>query len=70
MASFFEGLPEREASTLNGFAGNVIDRQSEHRNAESVTAALADETARLLSVRRREGLVPAGTAAGSAVHRA
>jgi len=47
MTSFFEGLPDKEASTFNGFAGNVIDRQSEHRNAESVAAALADKTARL-----------------------
>lgn len=46
MASFFEGLPEREASTLNGFAGNVIDRQSEHRTSESVSLALAEDTAR------------------------
>jgi len=47
MASFFEGLPEREASTLNGFTGNVIDRQSEHRTDDSVALALADNAARL-----------------------
>lgn len=46
MSSFFEGLPEKEASTFNGFAGNVIDRWSEHRDAESVKSALADSRAR------------------------
>ena len=46
MSSFFEGLPEKEASTFNGFAGNVIDRQSEQRTAESVTLALADPAAK------------------------
>jgi NAD+ diphosphatase len=46
MASFFDGLPEKEASTLNGFAGNVIDRDSEHRTSDSVSNALADSAAR------------------------
>jgi NAD+ diphosphatase len=61
MASFFEGLPEREASTLNGFAGNVIDRQSEHRNAESVTAALADRSARIYLFAGDKALFRAGS---------
>lgn len=47
MSSFFEGLPDKEPSKSNGFAGNVIDRQSEHRDAQSVSTALADRTARL-----------------------
>jgi NAD+ diphosphatase len=47
MSRFFEGLPDQEPSKSNGFAGNVIDRQSEHRDAQSVSAALADQTARL-----------------------
>jgi NAD+ diphosphatase len=47
MAGFFDGMPEREASLLPGFGGNRIDRRSEHRSADSVPAALADENARL-----------------------
>ena len=47
MASFFEGLPETEASSLHGFSGNRIDRRSEKRDDGAVAAALADPAARL-----------------------
>ncbi|HET7714299.1 MAG TPA: NAD(+) diphosphatase [Bauldia sp.] len=47
MASFFDGLPETEPSTLHGFAGNRIDRRSEKRDDGAVAAALADPEARL-----------------------
>lgn len=47
MASFFEGLPETEASSLHGFSGNQIDRRSEKRDDGAVAAALADPAARL-----------------------
>jgi len=43
--------PEREPSSLVGFAGNRIDRQSENRTEESLPAALADPRARLLLTR-------------------
>ena len=61
MASFFDGLPEREASTFNGFAGNVIDRQSEHRTAESVKAALADPNTRFYLFAGEKALFRPGT---------
>lgn len=47
MASFFDGLPETEASSLHGFSGNRIDRRSEKRDEGVVPAALADPAARL-----------------------
>ncbi len=47
MTSFFEGLPETEASSLHGFAGNRIERRSEKRDDSAVAAALADPAARL-----------------------
>jgi NAD+ diphosphatase len=47
MASFFDGLPETEASSLHGFAGNRIERRSEKRDDDAVPAALADPAARL-----------------------
>jgi NAD+ diphosphatase len=43
--------PEREASQFIGFAGNLIDRQSENRSDDSATLALADPSARLMLVR-------------------
>jgi len=43
--------PEREPSSLVGFAGNRIDRQSENRSEESLPSALADPSARLLLTR-------------------
>jgi NAD+ diphosphatase len=47
MASFFDGLPETEASSLHGFSGNRIERRSEKRDDGAVAAALADPAARL-----------------------
>jgi NAD+ diphosphatase len=47
MASFFDGLPQTEASSQHGFSGNRIDRRSEKRDEEAVPAALADPAARL-----------------------
>jgi NAD+ diphosphatase len=47
MTSFFDGLPETEASSRLGFSGNRIDRRSEKRDEGAVAAALADPTARL-----------------------
>ncbi len=40
--------PEREPSQFVGFAGNIIDRQSENRADDSVEKALADPATRLL----------------------
>ncbi|TIX79727.1 MAG: NADH pyrophosphatase, partial [Mesorhizobium sp.] len=40
--------PLREPSQFVGFAGNVIDRQSENRADDSVEMALADPAVRLL----------------------
>jgi NAD+ diphosphatase len=47
MASFFDGLPAAEASSLHGFSGNRIDRRSEKRDEGAVASALADPAARL-----------------------
>ncbi|UDL92354.1 NAD(+) diphosphatase [Mesorhizobium sp. PAMC28654] len=43
--------PLREPSQFVGFAGNMIDRQSENRSDDSVEKALADPSARLLLMR-------------------
>ena len=43
--------PPIEPSQSAGFAGNVIDRQAEHRADDSAEKALADPTARLIMVR-------------------
>lgn len=43
--------PEREPSQSVGFAGNEIDRQSEHRSDDSAEAALADPSCRILVMR-------------------
>ena len=43
--------PEREPSQFVGFAGNVIDRQSEKRSDDDVAIALADPGTRLLLMR-------------------
>ncbi|MCP9229192.1 NAD(+) diphosphatase [Mesorhizobium sp. LMG 17147] len=43
--------PLREPSQFVGFAGNIIDRQSENRADDSVEKALADPSARLLLMR-------------------
>jgi NAD+ diphosphatase len=42
--------PTREASHFLGFAGNIIDRQSEKRSDDSALKALAEPDARLLLV--------------------
>ena len=42
--------PEREASQFIGFAGNLIDRQSEKRSDDSARLALAEPATRLLLV--------------------
>jgi len=47
MTRFFDGLPETEASSLHGFAGNRIERRSEKRDDDAVAAALTDPAARL-----------------------
>jgi NAD+ diphosphatase len=47
MAGFFDGMPPAEPSTLVGFAGNRIERRSEHRTADAIPAALGDASARL-----------------------
>jgi len=60
MASFFDGLPAVEPSALVGFAGNRIDRRSEHRSAETVAAALTDGRARVYLFRGDLVLVKAG----------
>jgi NAD+ diphosphatase len=43
--------PDREPSHFVGFAGNVIDRQSENRSDDGVAAALADPACRLMLLR-------------------
>ena len=40
--------PQAEPSQFVGFAGNIIDRQSENRADDSVAKALADPATRLL----------------------
>lgn len=40
--------PTDEPSRFVGFAGNVVDRQSEHRSDDSAETALADAAARIL----------------------
>ena len=49
--SFFDGTPSTEPSLLTGFAGNIIDRRSEHRTPDAVAAALADTRARFYLLR-------------------
>lgn len=43
--------PEREASHFVGFAGNMIDRQSEKRSDDSAILALAEASSRIMLVR-------------------
>jgi NAD+ diphosphatase len=59
MASVFDGLPAIEPSAATGFAGNRIERRSEHRTAEAVTAALGDAAARLYLFRADKVLLRA-----------
>ncbi|HVY19506.1 MAG TPA: NAD(+) diphosphatase [Bauldia sp.] len=43
---FFDGMPAVEPSARVGFAGNRIERRSEHRSADAVPAAVGDDRAR------------------------
>jgi len=47
MVRFFDSLPPIEPSRRVGFAGNRIERRSEHREAAPVATALEDGAARL-----------------------
>jgi NAD+ diphosphatase len=49
--------PEREPSRSLAFAGNRIERQSEHRSDDCVQKALADPTARLMVLRDGRTLI-------------
>ena len=60
MPSLFDGLRLPEASSLNGFAGNRIDRRSEKRSEGSIAAALADPGARLYLFSGDKALLEAG----------
>ncbi len=60
MASFFDGLPATDASSLHGFAGNRIDRRSEARDEEAVPTALADPAARLYVFQGENAVLRAG----------
>jgi NAD+ diphosphatase len=57
MLSFFDGLPAIEPSAETGFAGNRIDRRSEHRTADAVQLALADPAARFYLFRGDQALL-------------
>ena len=57
MPSFFDGQPAIEPSADTGFAGNRIDRRSEHRSADSVPAALAEPSARVYLFRSDKALL-------------
>ena len=48
MPFFLFDRPEREPSAFVGFAGNVLDRQSETRDDDCVVRALQDATTRLM----------------------
>jgi NAD+ diphosphatase len=48
MSFFLFNRPEREPSAFVGFAGNVLDRQSETRTDDCVSRALQDEHTRLM----------------------
>ncbi len=60
MTSLFDGLPAVEPSSLTGFSGNVIDRRSEARTADSLAGALADAAARLYLFRGEPALIKTG----------
>ena len=61
MASFFDGLPEREPSAATGFAGNRIDRRSEHRSADAVADGARRSGGAALSLPRRQGAAQGGS---------
>ena len=56
MTSLFDGLPEPEPSALTGYAGNRIERRSEHRGADALAAAFSDTRARLYLFRGDKAL--------------
>ena len=60
MASFFDGIPATEPSLLTGFAGNTIERRSEHRTADAVEGALEDARARFYLFRADKVLLRGG----------
>ena len=60
MAGFFDEMPPAEASALTGFAGNRIDRRSEHRTADAVPVALGMASARLYLFRGDKVLTAGG----------
>lgn len=61
MPSFFENRIFREHSHENGFAGNRIDRQSEHRAEDCVGTALDDPSARIYLFAGDQALLAAGS---------
>ena len=60
MTSLFDGLSAVEPSSLTGFAGNRIDRQSEARGPDSLAMALSNPQARLYLFRGEPALVKTG----------
>ena len=58
MASLFDGIPETEPSSRQGFAGNRIDRRSENRDDDSTAIALADPAARLYVFHGDKAVLP------------
>lgn len=46
----FDGLPDKERSSLTGFSGNTIRRDSEYRDAASLEKAVGDDRARFIAI--------------------
>ena len=57
MATLFDGLPDMEASSLHGFAGNRIERRSEKRDDEATSVALRDPAARIYLFRGEQAVL-------------
>jgi len=66
MSSFFDQTACVEASHLNGFAGNRLDRLSEARDETSLAAASADPRARFLLFAEERVLIAVNGQAGEA----
>lgn len=66
MASFFDQTPPAEASHLNGFAGNRLDRLSEARDETSLATAAADPRARYLLFAAERALIAVNGQVGEA----
>jgi NAD+ diphosphatase len=66
MPSFFDQTIPAEASHVNGFAGNRLDRLSEARDENSLAAAAADPQARYLLFAQERALVTVNGQAGEA----